>query len=428
MGAFGLRHIVFALTAAVSLLSAQDTDSADERIRAGLLALNGRDMPTAQEHLEKAIEEAPEDARGWLGLAQIYAILNLHTRAHNYAMEAARLDGDNPIVQHALSMFYTEYGDWAEAARWEESFAESGRADSDAYLRAASMYLQADMPRRSIELAIKGLEKEESPQLHNVLGKAYEMFGEPEPARRHLENAVESLPYEESLHFDLGYFHLRRRNFDAAAGAFLHGRRYFDKSAAIELGIGIAYYGQRRFADAVDAFLRAAELAPSMEQPHAFLGRVLQHAPYRMEDAVERLRIFHAEHSKNYLGPFLYGQILLAQLGTGNDPDSIEAIEKLLRESLERRGDFWESNFELGVLLEKRRRYDEAEKYLRRAVELNPEASKPRYRLARVYQRLGKTDAAQVERDMHRRLTEKERENMTAGGMVTELAPEASEN
>ncbi len=424
MGSFGLRHIVFALAPALLPLPAQESPAAGERIRAGLLALNARDIPTAQEHLEKAVEEAPEDARAWLGLAQIYAILNLHAQAHNYAREAARLDGENPTVQHALSMFYGEYGNWAEAARWEESFAESGRADSNAYLRAASMYLQADMPRRAIELAAKGLAKEESPQLHNVLGKAYETIGEAEPARSHLESAVESMPYEESLHFDLGYFHLRHRDFDAAAAAFLHGRKYFDKSAAIELGAGIAYYGQRRFQDAVDAFLRAAELAPSMEQPHAFLSRVLQHAPYRMEDVVERLRVFHTEHSKNYLGPFLYGQILLAQLGADNDAESIEAIEKLFRESLERREDFWEANFELGALLEKRRRYSEAEEYLRRAVELNPEASKPRYRLARVYQRLGKTEAARAERDMHRRLTEKERESMAAGGMVGELLPE----
>ncbi len=428
MAALGLRHIVLAFAPAVSLLSAQEPAAAGERIRAGLLALNSRDIPTAQEHLEKAIEEAPEDARAWLGLAQIYAILNLHTQAHNHAAEAARLDGDNPTVQHALSMFYGEYGNWAEAARWEESFAASGQADPHAYLRAASMYLQADMPRRTIELATKGLEKDESPQLHNVIGKAYETVGEAAPARRHLERAVESLPYEESLHFDLGYFHLRHRDFDAAVEAFLHGRRYFDKSAAIELGAGIAYYGQRRFQDAVDAFLRAAQLAPAMEQPHAFLGRVLQHAPHRLEDAVERLRVFHAEHSKNYLGPFLYGQILLAQLGAGNDPESLTEIEKLLRESLARREDFWESNFELGVLLEKKRRYDEAEGYLRRAVELNPEASKPRYRLARVYQRLGKTEAAQAERAMHRQLTEKERENMAAGGIVAELLPETPEN
>lgn len=424
MGVSLLRFLVPAAVLA-AVLPAQQADSAGERIRAGLLALNSRDIPTAQEHLEKAVEEAPEDARGWLGLAQIYAVLNLRKQAHNYAAEAARLDGGNPTVQHALSLFYAEYGNWAEAARWEESFAASEQADPDAPLRAASMYLQADMPRRAVEIAAAALEKHESPQLHNVLGKAYETVGEAAPARSHLERAVESLPYEESLHFDLGYFHLRHRDFEAAAAAFLHGRKYFDKSAAIELGMGIARYGQRRFHDAVDAFLRSAALAPAMEQPHAFLGRVLQHAPHRMEDAVERFRVFHAEHSKNYLGPFLYGQILLAQLAAEGGAEAVERIERLFRESLERREDFWEAHFELGVLLERQRRYAEAEKHLRRAAALNPEASKPRYRLARVYRRLGKIEAAREESAVHQRLTEKEREAMAAGGMAAELLPQA---
>ncbi len=417
-----------ALLVALSMLPAQEPDDTEDRIRAGLLALNSRDIPTAQEHLEKAIEQAPEDARGWLGLSQIYAILNLHREAHEHAEEAARLDGDNPIVQRALAMFYGDYRNWAEAARWEEMFAASGQADPDAYLRAASMYLEADMPRRSIELATKGVERNESPQLHNVLGKAYETAGDSAAAQSHLEKAVETLPYEESLHFDLGYFHLRHQDFEAAIVAFGNGRKYFDKSAAIELGIGIAYYGQRRFNDAIDAFLRAAELAPPMEQPHAFLGRVLQHVQYRVDDAVDRFREFHTKHSKNYLGPFLYGQILLTQLGSSDDSEVIEQVEDLLRESIVRREDYWESNFELGVLLEKKRRYQDAEKHLLRAVELNSEASKPHYRLARVYQRLGKSKAAKAERELHQQLTEKEREKMAAGGMASDLMPNTTQD
>ena len=428
VGIVRLIWLALAIVLAGSVLPAQDRDDTEDRIRAGLLALNSRDIPTAQEHLEKAIEQAPQDARGWLGLSQIYAILNLHRQAHEHADEAARLDGKNPIVQRALAMFYSDYRNWAEAARWEEMFAESDQADPDSYLRAASMYLEADMPRRAIELANKGVERKESPQLHNVLGKAYETAGDSALAQRHLEKAVETLPYEESLHFDLGYFHLRHQDFEAAVTAFANGRKYFDKSAAIELGIGIAYYGQRRFNDAIDAFLRSAELAPPMEQPHAFLGRVLQHVQYRMDDAVNRFSEFHTKHTKSYLGPFLYGQILLTQLGSGDDAEAIEKIEGLLRESIATREDYWESHFELGVLLEKKRRYEDAERHLLRAVELNSEASKPHYRLARVYLRLGKSKIAKAERELHKQLTEKEREKMAAGGMAGELMPNSAQD
>lgn len=201
----------------------------------------------------------------------------------------------------------------------------------------------------------------------------------------------------------------------------MEGRKYFDKSAAIEIGLGIAAYGQRRFDEAVDRFLQAAGLAPSMQQPHAFLGRLLQHAADRIDAVEERLRIFHEEHSTNHLGPFLYGQVLLARLGTRRDPETLSEIEVLLRESIERNGDFWEAHFELGVLLEKQRDYKAAEEHLERAANLNPDSSKPHYRLARVYQRLGKTREARRERELHRQIAERERQAMQAAGVPADL-------
>ena len=92
-------------------------------------------------------------------------------------------------------------------------------------------------------------------------------------------------------------------------------------------------------------------------------------------------------------------------------------IESLLRESLERNEEYWESHYELGVLLEKKRDFPEAEKHLERAVALNPDSSKPHYRLARVYQRLGKAREAKRERELHKQLAERERQAMRAGGL-----------
>ena len=349
-------------------------------------------------------------------------MLNLHAQALRHASEAERHGKDDPLIQHALSMFHSDYGNWGEAARWEEKFARGDRGGAEAYLRAVSLYMQADMPLRAAEVGRTALEIGESATLHNLLGKAYAMSNQAEAGLRHLRLAVEAQPYDESMHYDLGHFHLRQLDYDSARAAFLDGQRYFDKSPAIEIGLGIAAYGQRRFSEAVDRFLRTAELAPSMEQPHAFLGRLLQYASDRMDAIEERLRIFHQQHSKNHFGPFLYGQVLLAKLGTGNAPEAIAAIEALLNESIERNDNFWESHYELGVLLEKKRDYQGAEKNFERAVELNPDASKPHYRLARVYQRLGKKSEASRERGLHERIAEQERRAMQARQLPRDLA------
>ena len=126
---------------------------------------------------------------------------------------------------------------------------------------------------------------------------------------------------------------MRQLDYDSARKAFLSGTKYFDKSPAIEIGLGIAAYGQRRFAEAIEHFLRTAELAPTMEQPHAFLGRLLQHGSDRLDLIEERLKIYHERHSKNHFGPFLYGQVLLAKLGTGTALRQITAIRSLAERS-----------------------------------------------------------------------------------------------
>ena len=423
MGLCRALLLVVALTLCDAAVRAQDARPPSEALlRLGLVALQQRDTPAAQEYLEQVLDRDPAEPRAWVGLAQVYRILNLHGQARRHASEAERHGKDDPLIQHALSMFHADYGNWGEAARWEEEFARGGRGGLEAYVRAVSLYMQADMPIKAAEVGREALELGESAALHNLLGKAYAMSDQPEAGLRHLELAVKAEPYNETMHYDLGHFHLRQLDYDSARKAFLSGTKYFDKSPAIEIGLGIAAYGQRRFGEAIEHFLRTAELAPTMEQPHAFLGRLLQHGSDRLDLIEERLKIYHERHSKNHFGPFLYGQVLLAKLGTGTAPETITAIEALLNESIERNDNFWESHYELGVLLEKKRDFKNAEKHFKRAVDLNPHASKPHYRLARVYQRLGKTTAAKKERALHAEIAEQERRAMQAKRLPRDLA------
>ena len=51
---------------------------------------------------------------------------------------------------------------------------------------------------------------------------------------------------------------------------------------------------------------------------------------------------------------------------------------------------------------------------------MNPNSSKAHYHLARVYTRLGKTEQARAEQELHEKLTEQERQAMRSG-----MAPSA---
>jgi Flp pilus assembly protein TadD len=272
--------------------------------------------------------------------------------------------------------------------------------------------LQAKAPAEAAETANRAPGAADNPGILNLLGKAYASSGDSGRAESALRRALELRPYEESFHYDLGYFFLRSGDFDRAVAAFEQGREIFDKSAQIELGLGIAYYGQRKFEAAVDSYLRAAELAPGMEQPHYFLSRVLTHASARLTEVRERFSAFAKARPESYLGPYLLAVGLLAEAGPSATPEVLGQAEKWLSESIQLNDKFWESQFELGSLLADRRDFERAENHLKRGIELNPASSKAHYRLARVYSRLGKTNEAQAERDLHAQLVEKERQAM----------------
>ena len=216
-----------------------------------------------------------------------------------------------------------------------------------------------------------------------------------------LQAALRLRPYEEIYYFELGQQLLRTQKFEAALATVEKGVKIFDKSAQLELARGVALYGLRRFPDAIDSFLRTIQLAPEVDQPYIFLGRMLDVAEDRTAAVTHALAAYEQTQPDRYISSFLYAKALAA--GGGN----ADQIESLLRKSIAFRNDFWESHFELGLALERRRVFDEAAKELERSIELDPNQPVPHYRLARVYDRLGKTSEANRQREIHARLAVK---------------------
>ena len=381
----------------------------DAHFRLGLVALNAQDLSTAATSLNRASQLRPANAQVWLALAQTQRRMRNKSQAADAAAKAESLAANDPVMLHGLALFHSEIGNWAKAAELESRYSVVAPGDSDALVRAASFHLQAGQPKLAIELAGKALAKQKRADLHNLLGKAYEADGQFDKTIIELQKAIQLAPREEAYVFDLAYVLLVHQNFDVAIQLLESARKIFDQSAQLELALGIAYYGQRRFSEAVDAFLRTAKLAPKIEQPYVFLGRIISHAEGRLGEITEKFASFARANPRNYLGYFLHAKGLLAQMGPSPAGQLAAEAERLLRKSITLNSNFWESEFELGVLLEGKKEFRAAAQHLKRAVQLNPKAPAPHYRLARVYDRLGNSGAAQTERVLHEKLIAEER-------------------
>jgi tetratricopeptide (TPR) repeat protein len=390
-------------------LTQTDPANFDAHFRLGLVALNAQDLSIAVTSLNRASQLRPAHAQVWLALAQAQRRMKNKPQAAEAAAKAESLAASDPVMLHGLALFHSETGNWVKAASLESRYAAVASGDRDALVRAVSLYLQAGQPKPAIELAGKALAKEKRADLHNLLGKAYEADGQFDNTIVELQKAIQLAPREEAYVFDLAYVLLVHQNFDVAIQLLEPAKKIFTRSAQLELALGIANYGQRKFAEAVDAFLRTAELAPKIEQPYVFLARIISHAEGRLGEITEKFASFARANPRNYLGHFLHAKGLIAQMGPAPSVELADQAERLLKKSISLNPTFWESEFELGVLLEGKKDFSAAARHLERAIQLSPKTPAPHYRLARVYDRLGKTEVAQAERVQHEKLTAEER-------------------
>jgi tetratricopeptide (TPR) repeat protein len=235
--------------------------------------------------------------------------------------------------------------------------------------------------------------------IHERLGRTYEAQGRLDKAAAEYDRALELDPTQETYYFEAAHVRLLRQQFEAAVKILERGTKEFSTNAQLWLALGVAYYGERRFGDATGAFIRTIDLAPEVEQPYLFLSKMLDQSSDRFAEILPRFEKWAAANPEEPLAQLVYAKGLIASGG-----DAARA-EQLLRASIALKGDQWESHYELGALLEKQRKFSDAAAELERSIALSPEQADAHYHLARVYDRLGQTEKAAEQRELHQRLT-----------------------
>jgi tetratricopeptide (TPR) repeat protein len=310
----------------------------DEVYRAGLLALQHDQLSEAQTNLEAAATMAPDNGRVWIALAQTYWKLKVIDRANTAAAKAETAGAKDSLVQSTLATYYTETGQPLKSAAAQARFASLVPKDAKARERAEAAYFELAQPL------------------------------------------------------------LQEGKFADAIGILEAGSKNVKDSAQLELALGVAYYGLRRFDEAATAFLRTIEIAPALEQPYVFLGKFLDQIPSRANEVAGRFVQYEAANPASAVGYYLHAKALNAKA------EDAETARKLLEKALSIDDRNAAAHFEMGVVFDRVRRWEDAAREFERAAELAPQDPAAHYRLARVYERMGKTEAARIERERHAKL------------------------
>ena len=88
-------------------------------------------------------------------------------------------------------------------------------------------------------------ERQDSPSLHNLLGKAYQAAGQLDNAIGELRLAAQVAPPQEAFAVGSGPGAAARQDFEQALADLEEGRRQFPEDPSIAVAYGVACYGRR---------------------------------------------------------------------------------------------------------------------------------------------------------------------------------------
>lgn len=319
----------------LALLLFADSGNTRALLERGLQELQRGDLNAARADLEQASQADPQNAYIWVSLAQVYARLNNGAEAAAAAEKAENTAGANPAIYRAMSMYYAEAGNTVRSAELDMKYRE----------------LRWENAKTDPHLAFE--------------------YSQPLLSARKFARAAQVLEPALAAHPD---------------------------NPQLILALGVARYGERRFEDAAVQFLKVIQIDPAIEQPYAFLGRVLDQSGGHLEEITKQYEARAAREPNNSEAQFLLAKALLVT--NRDDPKA----EPLLRRAIGLDEKNWEAHYQLGVILANRRKYQDAEKELALAAQLNPGDLTTHYQLARVYDRLNQPERAREEREIHQRL------------------------
>ncbi len=354
------------------LLAPPNAQQFQARMKEGIAALQRDDLATARRSLEEAARLDPSSAAAWFLLSQVHARQSQMPAALAAAAKAERCAGKDSTILYNVALFYRDAGKLGEA----------------------------------LAVGKRALALENSAEVHSLLGQTYFAMKDWSNAIKELSEVRRMSPYSEDAIFQLAQAYLQSQDFTGAAKVLEDGRKTFDKSPQLELALGVAYYGDRRFADAVDRFLLVTRLAPDVPQSYYFMGRILEHASNRLPEVAERAAEFEKRHPQSPIGYVLHAKTLLLQLPPTGTPPEADRVQALLDKALALKEDQAEAHYLMGLLLERRQDYTAAARHLERSIALNEKDPAPHFRLARVYERLGRKEDAAAQRALHEKLNE----------------------
>jgi tetratricopeptide (TPR) repeat protein len=159
-------------------------------------------------------------------------------------------------------------------------------------------------------------------------------------------------------------------------------------------------YDEQKYAEAIQKLKKVTELDPQMTRAYDLLGLCYDYLG-RLQDAIANFtRSLQLNRAQTKPSAWPNLDLAICQI----ELNDLVGAEKSLREATNYDPKLPQVQYNLGRILDKQGRYQEAVEALDAAASLDQQYPEPHYLLGRIYQRLGKPERAQMESERFQQL------------------------
>lgn len=376
----------------------------------GLVLVAQDEQAKANRFLARAVQLKPNLTEARTALATNLLALHRAREAEIQFKKAVELDPRGYDANHNLGEFYIQSGNLPNAIPFLE---RAQGADRTAYNNSYDLALALDETDR-LEEARRQLQHliplHDAAELHSLLGEVEEKSRNYLASAQQYEQAARMDPSEQNI-LNWGAELLLHQTFMPAIEVFKAGTERFPDSAQLQNGLGIAFYGASETDDAVHAFFRASDLAPSDPLSLTFLGKACDNASPRLADQIRsRLQGFLAREAQSAELDYYVAVCLSRTTPDESKAERDAQVESHLKQAVSLDPNYADAYFQLGVLYADERKYREAAAQYERALQINPKVANFHYRLGQALARVGDETRAKEELAVFEKLRQSESE------------------
>ena len=404
----------------------QTSNDVDKQTNLGMIAAKANDLKAAERHFAAAASLAPSDPATRNNYGAILMRLGRTAEARAQFEASLKLNPNQPSALTNLAQIYFGSNQPDDLRMARTLLEHAAKITSDPEIARALIITclklgQVFMEKGDLRAAGRTLESAlasglDDARIYAALAEVYEADGHFENAIPAMRLAVSRDPQNEAYHFRYGLLLTDSHAPAAAMVRLQEALKQFPTSARLWLGLGIAQLAYGQNVEAENSFKRSLEFDSKLVPALAYLGvTYAERAEYGKAIGLYQQAI--ALNPQLATLHYLAADTLLKSANA----DTTQA-EVYLKRAIQLDPNLAGAYLASAKIYVRTNRYDEAAPLLQRAVTLEPESLEAHYQLSRVLVKLKRTDEANRELEIFKQLSEKQKAQNEPREIVRRLA------